>query len=363
MFQWEEDEEDTSSNKRPTATKRTRKASVGSDEQDCSSSETIKRARPKRLKQESKQLDYSRTSDLEEKMYDINLTNHTSLDDDHAVPGNRTVLAPPAAGRGLQRSYQPPIADRTAARFNHHGSPYMWADTAHQLQIPHPLGFIPGASSAYAADEMMDVSRTATPLATSFTSAESNEDGIWDPYQMQHGINTFPGKTDHIFQQPPNGHHMVPAYRATHIPEPRFETVPNTPELCPMTGIPFQDMRGGQSESHNAYGTNVLPSNMDMSSYVTEGNGNVGPHGDYHHDGPHFAPNASGMDSGFHTGAQPHGLPLAYGGPDEMTIGPAYHVAAEYSNLQPLSFENGRHPPLAYHDPNRGRHFQAHGFQ
>jgi hypothetical protein len=89
---------------------------------------------------------------------------------------------------------------------------------------------------------------------TSFNSTTS-EAPLFDPYQAQAGGNSmFPGRHDFTFEQPGEQHphfqqqqqalqhhHMHPqpqviqAYQADQVPQPQFDTVPNTSAFSPMS--------------------------------------------------------------------------------------------------------------------------------
>ena len=278
MIQWEEEEGSARFLKRKQLVgKRSREAStVSSDGQGSRMSEMSDysdHSLPKRIKQEPDRKDTAQcaafpprcyTSDFthgvlhdsEEPMLQFETSDATALE--HVVP--RPVHHAAPAWKQVRHN-----AFRACGDENHPSE--MGMATPAELQVPHPLGFNPGVLTSYQDVNYGACSDTTSPLTTSFGSVHSDQDYICDPLQMQDAPNAFPGKQNFTFHQPGHGNNTIQAYHVIDVPQPQFETVPNTPGLSPANLYHRSNPKTKPGFNYNPYGVTGIPASMSIPQY------------------------------------------------------------------------------------------------
>lgn len=134
-----------------------------------------------------------------------------------------------------------------------------------QIHVPHPLAH---TTLPYAASNYAPSSRSGSPTTTSFSSAQSGEDRLWEPYQVQFGSSNIHGGPYFINERSRNGPNPVQVYQATHIPQPDFDTVSSTPVFPQTYAISFPDCKQLAEVPQNIYGSNGFQDTVTMVPYA-----------------------------------------------------------------------------------------------
>ena len=334
MIQWEDDEDWRKfSIKKPSMSKRTRQASVLSDGRGSTGSEYSDRAGPKRLKREPEQKSPRQDADLASQMLSIDIMN--------ASRSNRNTAFQPQTESYLDDTW--PTAAQPVATNNRRGmtskietDERAWAGPSdmdyrfsEQLQIPHPVGFTSGPPTTYSASDYGTCSQAGSPLTTSFGSDQSGQDSRWNRNQASDAPNAFTGRPNFAFEQSQNGNKVVQVYRAADIPQPQFDTVPNTPLYSPVNGIHFPEVKIESELTDSPYGACGPSATTSTPSYQLLGAGIQDEQLAAHINSARYMPNTFHGNDGndrYHDGAlmgqsQPpshqysqaasHGLPFA----------------------------------------------------
>lgn len=118
---------------------------------------------------------------------------------------------------------------------------------AHRVGFIHPTDYHRPSWADYASS-----SDEESPISASFCSSQSSQDYKYGPYQMQEVQTDFPGRPNFMFAEPAPRQTTYQVHNVTDIPQPRFDTVPNTPMVSPMKVSHFPETGTWQQPYHTA---------------------------------------------------------------------------------------------------------------
>ena len=157
-----------------------------------------------------------------------------------------------------------------------------------------------------------------------------------------------------------HGQNVVHLHRVTDVPEPQFDTVPNSPVLTPVMGTHFEPNNRFATEDdvQAFYGVPRFQSHMPVQHAQSHGHNNAGPH---HLTRPTSGQYSSGAYTFTHQStvapsieAQQIGYPFVTGSPASDSV---------HSLPMPYNHESGppphNHLPFAYSEPRPDANFPA----
>ena len=255
-IQWEPIDEGFLARRSPVG-KRSRGVSVSSDGQ-CAGGQS----RPKRVKKDNEGAKSVQNALLVAKMSNIDLGEVVRRDVQESSG---------QAGEGSDTAIRANTMPGTINIETADHKPIM-RDAGHRIKGRRSiqnsaLGATPEAFVQHSVTEYVPRTYTSDGLG----SIQSSSEGVWDAYRAQHPPNTFPGRSDFMFQPlglDAPGQHPLQVLSVSDIPQPKFDTVPNTP-IFSQTGMRCIQPQGkyGQDVSQDAYGPVGLPAGMPVQKY------------------------------------------------------------------------------------------------
>jgi hypothetical protein len=106
--------------------------------------------------------------------------------------------------------------------------------TEGNFPVEHPSQLIPHWPSIAQSTS----SQESSPLAPSFCSSRSGQGNAYDSFQFSDAPSNFPGQRDFKFEDSTHHHNAFHVHNVA-IPQPYFDTVPNTPVMSPSKFTPF----------------------------------------------------------------------------------------------------------------------------
>ncbi|KAK5166127.1 uncharacterized protein LTR77_008388 [Saxophila tyrrhenica] len=181
-------------------------------------------------------------------------------------------------------------------------------------------------------------SQAPSPMNASFNSAQSDTHDSFVHGHQQESPITFPG--NHDYTNPTHGMvHNFHADQAHRVPQPQFDTVPNTPMFSPMPlgQAPFPGYDGMQQCQQPLETTYVAGSQR----YVVDNNGIMQPHPAAEPNGLPFAP------AGFAVPEQQYGIAgaLQHATQEVYDYKPNHQCPHQALHGLPAVYNGLQHPP------------------
>ena len=118
--------------------------------------------------------------------------------------------------------------------------------------LPHPMGF---ATQPHIIPSIMDhqmSSQESSPITSSFCSSHSSQDDANDPFTIKEARTDFAGHRDFTFERPQYRPRPLQVYNVNDLPQPHFDTLPNSPLVSPMKFEQYPQACGWPEPYHAA---------------------------------------------------------------------------------------------------------------